>query len=151
MCQDERALVVKTIQKRPLTTSQNSTLEEKTATKRAPAIELPTIQEIGTKTTSTIQKRAPKIATHHYWPLKDNHHQPKIKIKKKKKKIHTRSHSTKKYLLEPRSKPQVTMNIIFNLTLAKAKSSSYWKPKYVVRPMVVRENRREGCGSVAMV
>ena len=66
MCQDERALVVKTIQKRLLTTSQNSTLEEKTATKRAPAIELPTIQEIGTKSTPTIQKRAPKIATYHY-------------------------------------------------------------------------------------
>lgn len=43
------------------TISLDSTLEEKTATKRAPAIELlPTIQETGTKTPPTIQKTAIK-------------------------------------------------------------------------------------------
>ena len=79
----ENFVIFLKIQHAQTTTSQNSTLEERTATKRTPAIELPpTDQETGTKTPPIIQK----TATIHYWPLKDNHHQPKIKIKKKKKK-----------------------------------------------------------------
>ena len=46
-------------QRAQTTTSQNSTLEEKTATKRAP-----TIQETGTKTPPIIQKQPPATTDH---------------------------------------------------------------------------------------
>ena len=40
---------------------------EKTATKAAPAIDIPpTIQELSTKTLAIIRKTAPKIATYHH-------------------------------------------------------------------------------------